>query len=76
MLNKQSGQEIDYVARLLEGPAVGHYHLEHSHVARPTEGAGFWHSGSHTSPSSVSEADSLVQSWAMTLETAFEVKPW
>jgi len=59
IFNKQSGQTIDYVARLLEGPSTGRYHLEHSHVARPTEGANFWYSGSHTSPSSVDDAEGL-----------------
>jgi hypothetical protein len=76
VVHDRSGTVIKYIARLLEGPSRGRLFLEHSHVVRPTEGAGFWYSDSHTSPRSPDEAKALVAGWANQIETAFEVKEW
>lgn len=76
VVHARSGEVITYIARLLEGPSPGRFFLEHSHVVRPTEGAGFWFSDSYTSPRSPEEAKALVTGWAKQIETAFEVKEW
>ena len=74
--HKRTGEIIDYKGRVYEGPNTGRFYIEHSHVLRPSEGAGFWYSDSFTSAESADGAELLVRNWIEMLADSYEVKLW
>ena len=76
ILHQQSGEVIEFLAAVYEGPQPGQFDIRYSHGFKPEQGADFDFSESHGRATSPDEAEALIRDWAEQIAAAWRVEPW
>lgn len=72
----RSGEVIEFLAAIYEGPQPGLFDIRYSHGFKPEKGADFDFSQSHGRAGSFDEAEALVRDWAERIAQSWLVEPW
>ncbi len=74
--HEKTGENIDFKARVYQGPPNDNFAIWYSHTYAGKPGSGFYYSDSYTCANTAEEAENTVRNWASSIAGSDRYKAW